>query len=155
MASVTPQPSGKWGRRSLDTPVNLVPYIDLMTTIITFLMMTAIWAQIATLEVQNGASGIETNEKDKPSAISILISNKGFVVSEEGANQKILPLVGNAYDLLALAEQLKMLKGAHPQREEVRLNADDGVKYDSIVKVIDLATGLGLRGITLKPMASG
>jgi biopolymer transport protein ExbD len=41
----------KGGKKSLDTPINLVPFIDLMAVTISFLIMTAVWGQISKLGV--------------------------------------------------------------------------------------------------------
>ena len=41
----------KGGKRSLDTAINLVPFIDLLSAIISFLIMTAVWNQIDRLTV--------------------------------------------------------------------------------------------------------
>src|SRR5690606_37853437 len=57
MGGVSVDTGGKGGKKSLDTELNLVPYIDLLMTIMTFLIMTAVWTQIAMLEVQNAQSG--------------------------------------------------------------------------------------------------
>src|SRR5687767_9268080 len=39
------------GKKPLDTPINLVPFIDLMAVTISFLIMTAVWTQIGRLQV--------------------------------------------------------------------------------------------------------
>ena len=80
MGGAAPEPSGKGGKKSMDAHVNLVPYIDLLMTIMTFLVMTAVWTQIATLEVQNSAGGQppetqEEEDKYKPKPIIVLITD--------------------------------------------------------------------------------
>ena len=40
------------GRRSLDAEINLVPFIDLLSACICFLLMTAVWIQISTVQVK-------------------------------------------------------------------------------------------------------
>lgn len=40
------------GRRSLDAELNLVPFIDLLSMCICFLLMTAVWIQVGELEVK-------------------------------------------------------------------------------------------------------
>src|SRR4051812_4543763 len=45
--------SGKRGKRALDAPINVVPYIDMLMTIMTFLVITATWTQMKALESQS------------------------------------------------------------------------------------------------------
>ncbi len=40
------------GRRSLDAEINLVPFIDLLSVCICFLLMTAVWVQLSTVQVK-------------------------------------------------------------------------------------------------------
>ena len=49
-ASVGGAQSGR--RKSLDAEVNLVPFIDLLSMCICFLLVTAVWIQIGSLQVK-------------------------------------------------------------------------------------------------------
>ncbi len=53
-------------RRSLDAEVNLVPFIDLLSMCICFLLMTAVWIQIGTMQVKQ-SHGTDAPEADKKS----------------------------------------------------------------------------------------
>jgi len=158
MGGAAPDPSKGGGKKALDAPINLVPYIDLMTCIITFLMMTAVWNQIAALEVQNASGGNPPEEqeedKDRPKPILLLVTEEAYKVQEEGGEMTDLPLVGGEHDFEGLRTQLKGFKDARPERVEIKIQAEDGVKYQVIVKTIDISTGLELTGLTLTP-ASG
>src|SRR5690349_16878240 len=58
MAGASPSPQTE-GRRSLDAEINLVPFIDLLSVCICFLLMTAVWVQIGALQVKqsHGTAG--------------------------------------------------------------------------------------------------
>ena len=157
MAQVSASPSGKGGRRSYDANINLIPYIDLMTTIITFLMMTAVWTQIATLEIQNGAdeTAVPVEEANPPKLIHVFMTAKGLGVYEEGGVPVELPNVNSELDLPGLSTQLSQLKKERPDRGEISLGVDDGVVHGRIIKVIDLATKVGFLSITMKPLSMG
>lgn len=145
MASVSEGSSRRGGRRTLDAPINLIPYIDLMTTIITFLMMTAAWMQISALDVQ--AESLATDSQATPDVlpkpITIVMDQSGINVSEDGDNPIQVPKTANGYDLAALKVQVAALKAADPTRAEVQIFSADSVKFDDINKVIDLVSGLG------------
>jgi biopolymer transport protein ExbD len=153
-----PQPA-KGGKKALDAAINLVPYIDLLMTIMTFLMMTAVWTQIAMLQVQNAsgnnAEPEEEEEKDKPKPIIVLLTESALKVQEEGGELQEFPQRGENPDYENAKAALDALKKQRPDRIEVKVQAEDGVDYTQIAKVIDICTGLDLTGITLSPVASG
>lgn len=153
MASITPSSSGKWGRRNLDAPINLVPYIDLMITMIAFLMMTAIWTQVATLELQNATKLSVASLEVKVKPLTIEMTTNGFIVAQEGREQIVIPKKNARYDTWALYENLKRWKAEDPLRHQVDVLAEDGISYENIAKVIDTAAGLKLSDVTLRPLA--
>ncbi len=44
-------------KKPLHAELNLVPYIDLLTCMVAFLLITAVWTQLARLEVQQRGQG--------------------------------------------------------------------------------------------------
>ena len=145
----------KGGKRSMDANINLVPYIDLLMTIMTFLVMTAVWTQLATLEVQNSSGGPqdekEEKDEDKPKPIIVLIADGKITVQEEGTEATEYLSTADGYDFEGPKTQLTALKAARPERVVVQIKAEDGVEYEHIVKMIDVSTGIELTGITLQP----
>jgi biopolymer transport protein ExbD len=140
-----PQPSGKGGKKAMDAAINLVPYIDLLMTIMTFLVMTAVWTQIAALEVQN-ASGNAPQEPsepdpDAPKAIFVLLSSTEVKVQEEGKEAKAFPNVDATIDRVKISEELERLRQARPDRKEVKVKSEPDVLFESVAEVIDIATG--------------
>src|SRR3954467_15324231 len=52
MAGVGPLPASSGRRRSLDAELNLVPFIDLLSMCICFLLMTAVWMEVGAVNVK-------------------------------------------------------------------------------------------------------
>ena len=72
----------------------------------------------------------------------------------EGGEPREFPIGTDTIDIAGAKSVLEQLKQARPERVEVKMSAEDGVRYTHIVKVIDACTGLGLTGITLSPIGS-
>ena len=53
-AAVSPSDKGK--RKALDASINLVPFIDLLSCCISFLLITAVWTQLSAVDVTNQRS---------------------------------------------------------------------------------------------------
>jgi biopolymer transport protein ExbD len=48
---------GKGGRRSLDSEINMIPFIDLLLVTISFLLITAVWTQMARINADAQVPG--------------------------------------------------------------------------------------------------
>lgn len=158
MGGAAPEPTGKGGKKVLDVYVNLVPYIDLLMTIMTFLMMTAVWTQISMLEVQNASGGQEAepdvDDPNKPKPILVLVTDRAVKIQEEQSpDLREFNANADGYDFNGVKIELKRLKDARPDRTELKIQSEDGVKYTHLVQLIDIATGLDLKALTLTPTA--
>lgn len=142
MAGMAPSDSGG-GRRPLDAELNLVPFIDLLCSLIAFLLMTAVWAQIAALEVSQTATG------DSPAEVRDTLGLRLFVQSNA------IKVVGKDTDLnlpLDFSELSTVLADKHrlfPEEREVYVDVADKVPYDTMIKTMDTCTAGGFPTITL------
>jgi len=70
MGGVSVDTGGKGGRRSVDSELNLIPMIDLFVVCVLFLIMTAVWSQMARIEANAQVPGkqddSEPDEKKEP-----------------------------------------------------------------------------------------
>ena len=58
---------GSKGKRQSNFEVNLVPFIDLMSVLITFLLITAVWTQVSMIKLGSSLySKQNTEDVDKP-----------------------------------------------------------------------------------------
>ncbi|MBC7794793.1 MAG: biopolymer transporter ExbD [Clostridia bacterium] len=136
-----PQHSG--GRRPLDAELNLVPFIDLLCSLIAFLLMTAVWAQIAALEVAQTKSGEDIVEQKDGLGLRIFVLESGLKIFGKGTE------IDMPYDLTALATLLAEKRRAFPDDHEVYIDVADKVSYDKMVSTMDTCNAAGLTSIAL------
>jgi biopolymer transport protein ExbD len=132
---------GKGGKKSVNADLNLVPYIDLLTCLVSFLLITAVWTQLARLSVQQKGQG-QAGEQDQPPKPELKIV---VVVNDEGFNlvanqdQQPIPKKGTEYDYSKLGEELKKLKDAHPDKTDIQVASEEKIKFDILVRTMDAA----------------
>jgi biopolymer transport protein ExbD len=146
--------SGNRGRRkSVNEDLLLVPYIDLLTCMIAFLLITAVWTQLARLEVQQKGQG-ESSTGDAPQTkIAVVVHQDGFavVVNQE---QHPLPQQRGDFDYGALATELTRLKASYPDKTDLQVLSEDPIKFDTLIKTMDAAMASGFPDISLLDTAS-
>jgi len=141
---------GKGGKKSLDATINLVPFIDLLSSLIAFLLMTAVWTQIATLQVgqQGNSQAPQEQPKEEIPKLTITVTEKGFML-QSGADQLPVEKAGNDYNFEELNKKLADVKANIPELNDVTVQAEDGVVYDVLVRVIDSCLGNRMTNVLL------
>jgi len=150
--------SGKGGKKPLDTPINLVPFIDLMAVTISFLIMTAVWNQIGRLQVsQGGDSGEATEQQDKTVPVTLLVSDTEFKLTAGPTEYGTIAITRDAkqrLEVVKLQEKLKEVRGALPDQNAITVQATDLVKYEDLVRIIDECIGAGLPNVSVAAAAT-
>ena len=144
---------GKGGKKSLDAELNLVPFIDLLVCCICFLLITAVWTQMARIQVnQKGKGSAAKKNEDKPPEmqvkITILVGDDGYTLTA-GSSRIVLTKQGEHYDTQKLARQLRDLKVQLPNKNDLTVAVEDGIPFRHIVKAMDVALGQHFTAIRL------
>jgi biopolymer transport protein TolR len=131
---------GGGGKKPLNADLNLVPYIDLLTCMVAFLLITAVWTQLARLSVNQkgqGQAGDEVPPEPKAN-IAVMVNPDGFNLVV-GQDQTPIPKKGDTHDFERLSVELKKVKDAMPDRTDIKVASDDTVKFETLVRTMDAA----------------
>lgn len=148
--------NGKRKKKALDATINVVPAIDLLSCLITFLLYTAIWTQISRLQVQqfgSGAPDAVQTEQQKQLIVTLAVGERGMNLSTSAGLSVDIPLERAGADVRqdykSLVERLKQLRNDYPETAAVTVSAEDTVSYGDLVQVIDTCMGAGLVSVSV------
>src|SRR5438045_2743577 len=116
--SVSVESGGKSGKKSVNADLNLVHYIDLLTCMVAFLLITAVWTQLGRLEAHQkgqGQQGSEDQPPEKQFKLVVVVNAEGYNLVAD-ADQQPIPKKGSDYDFEKLGTELKKMKDAHPDK---------------------------------------
>lgn len=138
MAGVSVDTGGGGGKKAVDLNIPLVPMIDMLAMMITFLMMTAVWTQIGKLQVAQQAQGGESSEPPKPTLqLNLTLTERGYMLSAGAELIEIPKAPDGSYDTAKLTEHLKKIKKDNPDQRAITVAAEDAVQYQHLVRVVD------------------
>src|SRR5262245_9386922 len=86
MASVNVGESGSGRRKNLDAEVNLVPFIDLLSMCISFLLLTAVWISVGAVQIKQShgtEAAVQTKDQFEVS-VRFETASKIFVELKKG-----------------------------------------------------------------------
>jgi biopolymer transport protein TolR len=149
MASTTIGPSSTGRGKPLNVEYNLVPFIDLLSCLIAFLLMTAVWTQISMLQTNEGTSDTPSNKQDVTLAVYLF---KDYQEINVGNRTIPVPKRGKEYDQERLAAELFTLKKSYPNKKDILILSQDKVLYKDVIATMDTVIGADLPNITVSGM---
>ena len=144
------------GGRSANVELNLVPFIDLMSVLITFLLITAVWSQVSMIQIGSSIYGKKTNENvappppmaDIPLRLDVKASSLRLIVGKENYE---FPMIAGKYDVERLVTQLKKVKETYPEKKDGFISVADEVKYEFLIFGMDKLIQSGFSAISIVP----
>jgi len=144
---------GHGGKKSVDHSIPLVPFIDLLLCCVMFLLVTAVWNQLARLNAnqqQPGQPQMDTPPPEEPQIKLILkVEAAGYTLATTAGDQTSIPKNGDAYDVEELIKKLKERRELEPNRKDITVTPEDGVRYEDVVKAMDTVVGEGYAAMSL------
>jgi biopolymer transport protein ExbD len=144
---------GSGDKKALNVELNIVPFIDLMSCLTAFLLVTAVWVNTAQLNIQPKGRSREAppcEDTDCAPKLSVLVEPEQIWVGVSRVNdfQKI-PRLASGPDWATLEQTLKAHKAstffADERSIEVAANstAKDPITYQTLIATMDIAVKVG------------
>ena len=141
-------------KKPLNAELNLVPYIDLLTCMVAFLLITAVWTQLARLKVGQRGQGPAEGDTVPTDKIAVVVHDDGFNLIV-GNDQKPLPTKAGELDYATLAIELAAVKRSHPDQSDAQVISSDGIVFDKLVRTMDATMSAGFPDLSLLDAVPG
>ena len=143
------------GKKKVDVELNVVPFIDLMSCLTAFLLVTAVWTNLAQISIKPKGIGRDSEkmlQEEPPANVSLLLTKEDIWVGVsglEGDRRQIKNLSDAQYDWPGVEEVLVELKedARFLRRQDIELAAEDEVSYEMIIAGMDSAIASGFRDV--------
>lgn len=129
--------------RNTNVELNLVPFIDLMSVLITFLLISAVWTQVSMIQLgASFASPQKQEEKEyKPPVLEDLVlrldvKSSGYSLLYGSKNISI-PKKDAKYDSETLVAELNKIKKENPEKAGIKIAIEDQILYEDVVLTMD------------------
>ncbi len=146
--------SGGSGRRASSVELNLVPVIDLMSVLITFLLITAVWTQVSMIQIGSSLYSKKSGDKTTPltpdmdKIVRVDIRQDGYFVTI-GRESHLIARQGEIFDTPTLVEMLKKAKTLFPEKIDAMVAMDDSLAFDHLITGMDAVLKSGFPKISV------
>lgn len=134
--------------------VNLVPFIDLMSVCIIFLLITAVWTQVSMIQLGSSIYGKKTALETAPPPpraeipFRVDVTETGHRVIV-GRQSLTIPKANGQYDLESLRTELKKIKETYPEKTDAVITVLDELPYETLVDGMDALLSSGFPEISV------
>ena len=150
---------GAGEKGSVNVELNIIPFIDLMSCLTAFLLVTAVWVNIAQINIQpKGKTRDTTNvqQDDEHVTLSVLVQSDQIWVGLSRVNEfQDIPKKADDQDWDKLETTLKEHKASafFTDRSDLEIAAESTtaapVKYQDIIHAMDVAVKVGFIDVGL------
>ncbi len=138
------------GGDGVNVELNVVPFIDLMSCLTAFLLVTAVWSSYASIEIKPKGIGADRNieqiEEEQP-IVSLLLTNGEIWLGIAPAGDRMqIRNIGDQYDWASLEDALAEYRevpalAASLRKNEIEIAAEDEVVYQDVITAMDYSIG--------------
>lgn len=128
--------------RSANTDVNLIPFIDLMSVLITFLLITAVWTQVSMIQLGSSIYGKKTSDQITPPPpiadipLRLDVKDFGFRLVV-GQDKYTFEKKSGEWSTAELAERLAVVRQMYPDKSDATITVDNEVPYEKLILGMD------------------
>ncbi len=133
--------------------VNLLPVISLLAVLISFLLLTAVWLPVGTMDVKQ-AIGESSDNKGEPDRFAIsLLSNNVYSVGVEQKGQTVETVKVNVSEVEATEMEpvIEKLQQNYPDIKMAFIRPKKSTKYENLVAVLAVLKKMELKEIGIEP----
>jgi biopolymer transport protein ExbD len=125
--------------------LNLTPMMDILTVLVVFLLITAVFTSITIMElsVPTSAGGSASNRPNF--AIEVIVRKAGLQIANGRSVEAAIPKKDDKYDIELLSKMLLRLKAQYPEKEDATVLMEPKIEYDYLIQVMDAVRSAEVR----------
>lgn len=147
-------------KKHLDFELNLVSFIDLLSVCICFLLITAVWLNVGSVNVKQAVGGQSQAETEKKPMMWVMLGENGDLtldLKEAGhvpADMRKMKLAGESgkFNFDGLAKILSQMKEKEPNLRTALIQPKAQTPYEDIIDLMDQFKKSGMADLGIVPL---
>lgn len=145
-------------KKDLNFEINILPVLDILSVLICFLLLTAVWVQVGTLDTRQAIGDNSTTGAVNPPSLWVTLQKDGTVQ----LSLRDVPKVKNLEDSVsktatgvnwaALESKIQNLRSKIPDLKTGIVRPEARVSYGDVIRIMDSLKKNQFEGVGLSPL---
>jgi len=120
-----------------EPPINLVPFIDILTVLVLYLLVGSVYEHLAILQLNLPSTAASATAETPPLQLTVTIRRTRLELSDGRRFARRYDNTPGGHNLGALSEALVDFKKKLPKETAITLLLEPNISYDALVQVMD------------------
>ena len=148
------------GERQINYELNIVPFIDLMSVCIIFLLLTAVWTQVSMIQIGSSVYAKRTDDQQsepppRPEVnLEVVVDHRGYTVDIGRERISVPQIIGEdgqmEHDQRSLILHLQDIKDRYPEKKDAMIAVDEQLVYEDLIQGMDSLLLAGFPEVSIK-----
>lgn len=126
--------------RKTEADLDITSFMNLMVILIPFLLLNAVFTQVAVLQVSlpKGSDGGSASDVKKPLVLEVIVYKDRLIVADRQTGpMKTIPAIGTEHDFAGLNNYLREVKTQYPLVNDATVLLEPETAYDTMIQTMD------------------
>ena len=146
-------------KKDLNFEINIIPILDILSVMICFLLLTAVWMQIGTIDTKQAIGDNSTTGATNPPSLWIAVDANGTLdlslrdVKAGGSAAGKISASRGQVNWAMLTKKIQSLKAQFPALKTVVIRPESKANYVVVIKIMDSLKQNQMTDIGLSPLS--
>ena len=144
-------------RKNIEFELNLIPFIDMLSACLSFLLLTAVWSYIGSIDTHQAIGSESTSGANNPPSLVMQMEKDNSLTIDlkdlktQHRRFEIRSQQGKI-DWTKTEKLIQSIKGKYPQLETSVVMAKPGVSYGDTIKAVDTLKKNEFKSVGISPI---
>lgn len=145
-------------QKSLDFEINILPILDILSVLICFLLLTAVWVQIGTLDTKQAIGDNSVAGAKNPPSLWVTMEADGGVqlslrdVPQAKNLESRISKTKGGVNWSVLEQKIQALKNEWPDLKTSIVRPEAQTSYGDVIRVMDKLKQSAFDGVGISPL---
>ncbi len=145
-------------KKDLNFELNILPVLDILSVLICFLLLTAVWMHLGTIDTKQAIGDNAASGEKNPPSLWVTLAKDGSIqlslrdVTKAKSLEDSISKLSTGVNWAALESKIQALKEELPDLRTTVVRPEAQTSYGDVIRVMDQLKKYQFEGVGLSPL---